>query len=114
MVPAKAIADYDTVQTWRSGLSEQWREEPDMTARTSALERFCDFAGRDPDALIAACTREVESGKRIRIKARREFSEQIAAFQSAAGGDAREQLKLGNTVRSFFIHNGIFMQAGLS
>jgi len=110
----KPIADYETVQTWRGGLSEQWGEEPDMTVRTSALERFCEFAGKDPDVLIAECTREVESGKRIRIKARREFSEKIAEFQAASGGSAREQQKLGNTIRSFFIHNGIFMQAGLS
>lgn len=114
MALPRPIAEYDTVQTWRSGLSEQWGEEPEMAARTSALERFCEFAGKDPDALIADCTREVESGKRIRIKARREFSEQIAEFQAASGGTAREQLKLGNTIRSFFIHNGIFMQASLS
>jgi len=110
----KPIADYETVQTWRSGLLEQWGEEPDMVVRSSAVERFCEFAGKDPDALIAECTREVESGKRIRIKARREYSEKIAEFQAASGGTAREQLKLGSTVRSFFIHNGIFMQAGLA
>ena len=110
----KPIADYETVRTWRSGLSEQWGEEFDMTARASALERFSDFAGKDPDTLIADCTRKVESGKRIRIKARREYSEKVAEFQAASEGSAREQLKLGNTIRSFFIHNGIFMQAGLS
>ena len=114
MALGKPIADFETVQTWRSGLTEQWGEEPDMTARVNALERFCDSVGKDPDALIAECTREVEAGKRIRIKARRQFSEQIAEFQAASGGSAREQLKLGNTIRSFFIHNGIFMQAGLS
>lgn len=114
MALEKPIADYETVQTWRNGLSEQWGEEPEMAVRTSALGRFCEFAGKDPDALIAECTREVESGKRIRIKARREFSEMIAAFQAASGGSAREQQKLGNTIRSFFIHNGIFMQAGLA
>jgi len=111
---AKPIADFETVQTWRSGLAEQWGEEPDMTARVDALERFCDSVGKDPDALIAECTREVEGGKRIRIKVRRQFSDQIAEFQAASGGSARDQLKLGNTIRSFFIHNGIFMQAGLS
>ncbi len=114
MALAKPIADFETVQTWRSGLAEQWGEEPDMTARVDALERFCDSVGKDPDALIAECTREVEAGKRIRIKVRRQFSEQIAEFQAASGGSARDQLKLGNTIRSFFIHNGIFMQAGLS
>lgn len=114
MALAKPIADYEAVQTWRNGLCEQWGEEPEMTARTSALDRFCEFAAKDPDALIAECTRQVESGKRIRIKARRQYSEQIAEFQAASDGSAREQLKLGNTIRSFFIHNGIFMQAGLS
>ncbi len=114
MALGKPIADFETVQTWRSGLAEQWGEEPDMTARVNALERFCDSVGKDPDALIAECTREVEGGKRIRIKVRRQFSEQIAEFQAASGGSARDQLKLGNTIRSFFIHNGIFMQAGLS
>ncbi len=114
MALAKPIADYETVQTWRSGLREQWGEEPDMTARMSALDRFCDIVGKDPDALIADSSRQVDGGKRIRIKARRQFSELIAEFQAASGGSAREQLKLGNTIRSFFIHNGIFMQAGLS
>jgi hypothetical protein len=110
----KPIADYETVQAWRSGLREQWGDEPDMAARLAVLERFCAATGKDPDAMIADCTRQVESGKRIRIKARREYSEKIAEFQAAPGGTPREQQKLGNTVRSFFIHNGIFMQAGLS
>jgi hypothetical protein len=110
----KPIADYETVTTWRNGLKEQWGDEPDMTSRHETLQRFCAFAGTDPDTMIADCTREVESGKRIRIKARREYSEKIAEFQASEGGSAREQGKLGNVVRSFFIHNGIFMQAGLS
>jgi hypothetical protein len=110
----KPIAEYATVQTWRDGLKEQWGDEPDMAPRLETLGSFCDFAGTDPDTMIAECTREVESGKRIRIKARREYSEKIAAFQEALEGSAREQMKAGNVVRSFFIHNGIFMQAGLS
>jgi hypothetical protein len=112
---AKPAAEYASVQAWRHGLAEQWGDEPaDFDQRLLALERFCELAGRDPDELIADCTREVESGKRIRIKARREYSERIAEFQKSAGADARAQGRLGNTIRSFFIHNGIFMQAGLS
>ena len=109
----KPIAEYESVQTWCSGLKEQWGDEPDMTARLGALERFCGLTAKDPDTMIADCTREVESGKRIRIKARREYSEKIAEFQEEAA-TPREQQKLGNTIRSFFIHNGIFMQAGLA
>jgi hypothetical protein len=110
----KPIAEYAAVQTWRHGLTEQWDEEPEMEARLEILSAFCDSAGAEPDAMIAECTREVESGKRIRIKARREYSEKIAAFQTTAAGTPRDQMKAGNVVRSFFIHNGIFMQAGLN
>jgi hypothetical protein len=115
VVLAKPAADYAAVKTWRSGLKAQWGEEPaDFSDRVALLERFCDLAGRDPDVMIEDCTREVDSGKRIRIKARREYSEKIAEFQASSAGDARAQGRVGNVIRSFFIHNGIFMQAGLA
>jgi hypothetical protein len=113
--PAKETADYPSVHTWRQGLTEQWGEEPaNFADRVATLHSFCAFVESDPDAMIEECTREVESGKRIRIKARRKYSEKIAEFQAAAPGDGRAQARAANTVRSFFIHNGIFMQAGLS
>lgn len=110
----KPVSDYETVQTWLHGLREQWGQEPDdLQDRLDVLQRFCAFVDRDPDAIIADCSREVESGKRIRIKSRRLYSEKIADFQAAAEGDARTQAKEGNLIRSFMIHNGIFMQAGV-
>ncbi len=114
MGPARPISEYATAQAWVQGLREQWGEEPSgLQERFELLRRFCEFVDRDPDALISECTREVESGKRIRIKARRLYSQKIAEFQAAAGGNVRQQGRAGNTVRSFFIHNGIFMQAGV-
>lgn len=107
------IADYASVEQWAKGLREQWGEEPDMSERHTVLQRFADFAVKDPDTMITDCTREVESGKRIKIKARRRYTEAIAAFQQTVEGDARQQSKAANLIRSFFIHNGIFMQAGL-
>lgn len=110
---AEEIADYDSVRQWARGLKEQWGDEPDMEQRYAVLQRFAGFAGKDPDTMIAECTRDVESGKRIRIKGRREYSTLIAEFQSTVEGAPREQSRAANFVRSFFIHNGIFMQAGL-
>jgi len=105
---------YSTVKTWLGGLAEQWGDPPgDFPQRVELLQRFCAFVERDPDGIIADCSREVESGKRIRIKARRSYSEKIAEFQQSLEGDARAQARAGNIIRSFFIHNGIFMQAGL-
>ncbi len=103
-----------TVRVWVAGLREQWGEEPsDMAARIETIERFCRYVEREPDAIIAECSREVEGGKRIRIKKRRFYSEKIDEFQRSVAGDARAQTRAGNIVRSFMIHNGIFMQGGL-
>ncbi len=107
------IADFASVQQWAAGLREQWGEEPDMSERHATLQRFADFTERDPDTMIKDCTREVESGKRIKIKARRQYTEAIAEFQTTVEGTPRQQSKAANLIRSFFIHNGIFMQAGL-
>lgn len=109
-----SIADYASVQQWARGLKEQWGDEPDMEQRYQVLQRFADFTGKDPDTMIAECSRDVESGKRIRIKARREYTEKIAEFQATVEGNPRQQSRAANYVRSFFIHNGIFMQAGLA
>lgn len=84
-----------------------------MADRLATLQRFAGFTGKDPDAIIAECTRTVESGKRIRIKARRLYTQAIAEFQKTVEGTPRQQSKAANLIRSFFIHNGIFMQAGL-
>ena len=114
MALAKGTRDYATVQAWLQGLHGQWGQEPqDMESRLEVLERFCRFVGKTPDEVIAECTREVESGKRIRIKARRFYSEKIAEFQASVGGDSRTQAQWGNSVRSFLIHNGIFLQSGI-
>jgi len=99
---------------WEAGLREQWGEEPgDMADRVETLARFCGFVEREPDAIIEECSREVEGGKRIRIKKSRFYSERIDEFQRSVDGDARAQTRAGNVVRSFMIHNGIFMQGGV-
>jgi hypothetical protein len=111
---AGGLEDAQTIKIWRHGLTEQWGEPPsDFDQRVETVGKFCQFVEQDPDAVIAACSREVESGKRIRIKERRFYTEKIAEFQESLDGDARAKGRAGNVVRSFFIHNGIFMQAGV-
>ncbi len=96
------------------GLRQQWGRQPDdAEERMAILERFCRLVERDPDSIIQECVREVEGGKRIRIKGRRFYSEKIAEFQAGVEGDSRVKAQWGNTVRSFLIHNGIFLQAGI-
>ena len=108
---AKPIEEYDAVQTWFGGLRAQWGEEPsDKEGKLRTLADFCGLVERDPDAIVADCSIDVESGKRIRIKARRLYSEKIEEFQASVDGGRLTRGKAGNTIRSFMIHNGIFMQ----
>ena len=109
-----ALGGSAALRTWVDGLREQWGEEPaDMAARLETLQRFCGLVERSPDAIIEECSREVDGGKRIRIKKRRFYSEKIDEFQASVDGDTRAQTRAGNVVRSFMIHNGIFMQGGV-
>ncbi len=114
MASAGELRDYPSVRTWFQGLREQWGEDPDdVDLRLRVLEGFCRFVERDPDAIIRECVREFEGQKRISIKGRRFYDEKIREFQSSVAGDARTQAQWGNMLRSFLIHNGIFLQSGL-
>ena len=112
---SKRLEKYETVKTWLRGLREQWGTDPleEDPSRLDVLRRFCEFAKKEPDAIIRECILVKGGEKRISIKGRRSYSEKIAEFQDTVAGDARERARQGNTVRSFLIHNGILLQSGL-
>lgn len=110
----KPVEEFETVRTWFQGLRDQWGEDPDdWDERLEAIAAFCAFAGKDPDKVIRECVRESKSGKRISSKGRRFYNDKIAEWQASLPGDRSEQARAGNAVRSFLIHNGIFLQSGL-
>jgi hypothetical protein len=76
----KPIAEFDTVKTWGEGLRKQWggdllAEEPEMV---EAL-RDCDFAGEDPDSIIAKLFRiRKEDGEKVlSVKWRRHYAGKV-------------------------------------
>jgi len=110
----KAIGEYETARTWFEGLRRQWREEPsDWEERLKALAAFCAFAEKDPDTMVSECLRESASGMRISAKGRRFYNDKIAEWQASLPGDRAARGRAGNAVRSFLIHNGIFLQSGM-
>ena len=110
----RPVQEFETVRTWFQGLREQWGEEPDdWDERLEALAGFCAFVEKDPDTVIQECLRESGSGKRISVKGRRFYNDRIAEWQASLAGDRAAQARAGNAVRSFLIHNGIFLQSGL-
>ena len=110
----RPIEDYRTVSVWFQDYEKQWAgRADDLTSRLDILAQFCEFVGRDPDSIIQDCLLVSEGQTKISIKGRRFYDDKIREFQKSVAGDARLQIHWGNTIRSFLIHNGIFLQSGV-
>ena len=95
------LTSYTTVQTW---MRSAYFDEGDR--RLALLSEFCKLVERNPDEMIDECLSLVQEGQfKLRGKTRRQYVEQIEVFEERHGG--RPQ---GNTIRSFFIHNGVPIQ----
>jgi hypothetical protein len=100
----KPVAEYGTVQTWRSGYAKQWHITSEDQPALRALEQFCDFVGKDPDDIVSECLKDVEGGQKIRMKPRSFYIDKIKEFEAKVSSRVT-----ANAVRSFFIHNGVAM-----
>ncbi|HAL47917.1 MAG: hypothetical protein FI707_09720 [SAR202 cluster bacterium] len=104
------IRSFDSVQIWQNGFADYWGDATVEDDAIDALEQFCQMVGDDPDAIIGECLRPRPSGEELvmRTRARRKYIEHIQAFETQ-----NESRKMGNSVRSFFIHNGVAMNPSI-
>lgn len=102
----RPIEEYARVKVWLDDFEKSWGDptgDP-RAADLAVLRAFCEFVGKDPDAVVADLLREVEGGyEKIRYKARHHYIELIAQFEAADPGGRQA----GNVIRSFLIHNGV-------
>lgn len=114
-VDLKPLLDYASVRTWLDGLRQHWGGDPatDDTERLPMLEAFCRYANRDPDQIIEETTMIKDGEKRIRTKGRERYAALIDEWQAMQEGSRIRKGKWGNTVRSFLIHNGVLLAAGM-
>lgn len=115
MVELGPMPEYESVKTWLDDLRQHWGTDPleDDPTRLDVLERFARFVDKDPDTIIGECFIRKGGQKVISYKGRTFYYNKIAEFQESLGGDSRDRVRDGNNVRSFFIHNGVFMQSGM-
>ncbi len=105
-----AVAASPAVRRWLDR-SDSGRGSDARGGEVELLARFCTSLGTTPDELVAQCLRATKSGDTaISAAGRRRTDLAITAFVAAEGATGREAIVLGNTLRSFLIHNGIFLQ----
>jgi hypothetical protein len=99
------LADYKTVQKWlEQPAGRGFQPVPeDPRAKLVVLEEFCAHIAVDPDTLIATCTDLIPTGKAERNKHLKSLKEWVAAKNLPDSKATRME----NTVRGFFIKNGI-------
>ena len=109
------LTEYGTVQTWLDGLRQHWGGDPitDDPERLPMLEAFCRYANRTPDQIIKETTMIKDGEKRIRVKGRERYAKLIDEWQATIEGSRIRKGKGGNTIRSFLIHNGVQLAAGM-
>lgn len=109
------LAEYQTVQKWLKGVHYQSPASTNTDEdRLSTLLKFCQLAEKEPDAIIEECFRAQKEGdewKHIKFKVRRSYSALIDQAQEELYGGGSAGRQSGSIIRSFFIHNGVFMQA---
>ncbi len=114
-IELRPLVEYASVQTWLDGLRRHWGGDPvaDDPDRLPALEAFCRYASCDPDQIIKETTMIKDGEKRIRVKGRERYAELIDQWQATIEGSRIRRGKFGNVVRSFLIHNGVLLAAGM-
>jgi hypothetical protein len=114
-VELRPMIQYTSVQTWLDGLRQHWGGDPvtDDPERLPALEAFCRYANVDPDQVIRETTMIKDGEKRIRVKGRARYAALIDEWQATVEGSRVRKGKHGNIVRSFLIHNGVLLAAGM-
>jgi hypothetical protein len=110
---AADIEHHAEVQRWLSAAG--YADRPaDRAGVLDSLRGFCEFTGRTPAELVAACLRPTAQGTAISAKGRREMQEAIDEYVRQRGLLGRDANVVGNHVRGFLVHNGVFIQGRVS
>jgi hypothetical protein len=115
-MPASPTDDFDNsleVRRWLAGAGYDDRPA-DRAAVLDSLRGFCAFTGQTPAELVAACLRSTSEGTAISGRGRREMQARIESYVAGRGLRGRDAIVVGNHVRGFLIHNGVFIQGPVS
>ena len=101
----------EEVKRWFKGAGYDSAPEAERRQLISELGAFCRFADMTPRQLIDSCLRTTKEGHTaISTKGRRAMQQSIDAFVAERGLAGHQSIAAGNRIRSFLVHNGVFIQ----
>ncbi len=107
--PHAAVREAATVRRWFA--SARYDSAEEQQPRLQLLTDFCRHTGKSPDELVQGVLRTTKTGDMaISAKRREAMDASIDEFVEKAGLSGKEAVVTGNTIRSFLVHNGIFIQ----
>ena len=108
---AEEIRTAPSVQRWFDSARLHSDSDEEKELRYGLLAGFCEHYGQGPDELAAGLTRVTKSGESaISAKRRKAVDAAIDEFVEKSGFTGRDAVVNGNIIRSFLVHNGIFIQ----
>jgi hypothetical protein len=104
------IDNFESVRRWLASRKALWGETGETPGHLRALSDFCAKLDKNPDEMIDECLRRSSEGGPfvLRTRARREYIQLIEKFEAEGAGR-----QAANSVRSFFIHNGVAMNPSI-
>ena len=110
MTPEEVAAAPSVVRWFDSARLHSDTEE-EKQLRYGLLAGFCEHAGQSPDELVAGLLRTTKDGDTaISAKRRTLMNTTIDEFVEKSGFSGKDAVVNGNIIRSFLVHNGIFIQ----
>jgi hypothetical protein len=101
-----------SVKQWAAGAGFERDPAEACEGKLRILADFCAKVGKQPDELVAFCIlRKKATGERfLSVKRREAVNDWLDEFVAERGWRGKEAVVNANVVRSFLIHNGVFIQ----
>lgn len=104
-------AEAPSVVRWFDSARLHSDSEDEKQFRYRLLGDFCEYIGQSPGELVAGLLRTTKAGDTaISGKRRAAMDASIDEFVEKSGFTGKDAVVNGNIIRSFLVHNGIFIQ----
>jgi hypothetical protein len=106
------IESHGSVKQWAASAAHHEDPPEAREQKLRILADFCAKVEKEPDELVAFCIlRKKETGERfLSVKRRETVNNWLDEFAAEQGWAGKQAVTNANVVRSFLIHNGVFIQ----